>query len=256
MEIVIKQMETDAEFRGKAHVHWASWHAAYTGLIDQAYLDRLTPQKCEEIAYRWPDNILIAKDGERVLGFVGYGDGGKDAPDTGEIFALYILPEYWGTGVGQRLFDAGTEPLKAYPKLALWVLKGNARAIRFYEKNGFLKTGEEKALPALNASEIRMALNRKKEYAFTAALQETPENGGAYVIFPWDIRTEFQKGRVKVHAAFDGVPYDGSIVNMGVKDADGNVCYIIGVRKDIRKQLGKKHGDTIRVVITERETNV
>ena len=101
-----------------------------------------------------------------------------------------------------------------------------------------------------------MVLERKKEYAFTAALRETPENGGAYVIFPWDIRTEFRKGRVKVHATFDGVPYDGSIVNMGVKDADGNVCYIIGVRKDIRKQLGKKHGDTICVVITERETNV
>ena len=166
MEIVIKQMETDDEFRGKAHVHWASWHAAYTGLIDQAYLDKLTPQKCEEIAYRWPDNILIAKDGERVLGFLGYGNGGEDAPDTGVIFALYVLPEFWGTGVGQRLFDAGLTYLSAYPKIVLWVLKGNARAIRFYEKNGFCADGEEKALPSLNASEIRMVLNRKKEYAF------------------------------------------------------------------------------------------
>lgn len=255
MEIEIRKMETDAEFRGKAHVHWATWHAAYTGLIDQSYLNKFTPEKCEEIAYRWPDNILIAKDGERVLGFVGYDDGGEDAPDTGEIFALYVLPEYWGTGVGQRLFNAGTERLKAYRKLALWVLKDNARAIRFYEKNGFRKTGEEKALPTLNASDIRMVLERKKEYAFTAALRETPENGVAYVIFPWDIRKEFKKGRVKVHATFDGVPYDGNIVNMGVKDTDGNTCYIIGVRKDIRKQLGKSNGDEIRVTITEREAD-
>lgn len=163
MEIVIKKMETDAEFCGKAHVHWATWHAAYTGLIDQAYLDKLTPEKCEEIAYRWPDNILIAKDGERVIGFVGYGSGGEDAPDTGVIFALYVLPEFWGTGVGQRLMDAGTERLKVYPQIALWVLKGNARAIRFYEKNGFCADGEEKELAALKASEIRMFFHREAD---------------------------------------------------------------------------------------------
>lgn len=90
------------------------------------------------------------------------------------------------------------------------------------------------------------------EYTFDAILNEIPENGGAYVIFPWDIRKEFGKGRVKVHAAFDGIPYDGSIVNMGVKDEKGEICYVIGVLKSIRKQLGKKDGDTIHVVITAR----
>ena len=91
-----------------------------------------------------------------------------------------------------------------------------------------------------------------KEYSFDAILKEIPENGGAYVIFPWDIRQEFGKGRVKVHALFDGIPYDGSIVNMGVKDANGDVCYIIGVLKSIRQKLGKTDGDTIHVIITER----
>ena len=90
------------------------------------------------------------------------------------------------------------------------------------------------------------------EYTFDAILHEIPENGGAYVIFPWDIRKEFGKGRVKVHAAFDGIPYDGSIVNVGVKDEKGEICYVIGVLKSIRKQLGKKDGDTIHVVITAR----
>ena len=51
------------------------------------------------------------------------------------------------------------------------------------------------------------------EYTFDAILHEIPENGGAYEIFPWDIdiRNEFGKGRVKVHAAFDGVPYGGKL---------------------------------------------
>ncbi len=92
----------------------------------------------------------------------------------------------------------------------------------------------------------------EKEYSFEAVLHETPEDGGAYVIFPWDIRKEFGKGRVKVHAVFDGIPYDGSIVNMGVKDTDGSICYVIGVLKSIRTQLGKTDGDIIRVVISQR----
>ena len=91
-----------------------------------------------------------------------------------------------------------------------------------------------------------------KRYEYDTVIVEDPDNGGAYVIFPWDIRKEFGKGRVKVHATFDGVPYDGSVVNMGVKNEDGEICYVIGVLKSIRKQLGKKDGDSIHVVITER----
>ena len=90
-------------------------------------------------------------------------------------------------------------------------------------------------------------------YAYDAALRELPDCGGAYVVFPWDLRKETGKGRLKVHAEFDGVPYDGSVVNMGLKHPDGSVCYIIGVRKDIRLKLGKRDGDTLHVVITERE---
>ena len=77
----------------------------------------------------------------------------------------------------------------------------------------------------------------RKKYEYEEVLHEIPEKGGAYVIFPWNIKDEFGKGRVKVHAQFDGIPYDGSIVNMGVKDSDGNICYIIGVLKSIRKEL-------------------
>ena len=87
-------------------------------------------------------------------------------------------------------------------------------------------------------------------YEFDAVLHESPDNGGAYVVFPWDIRKEFGKGRVKVRAVFDGIPYDGSVVNMGVKDADGNVCYVIGVLKSIRRQLQKTDGDSLHIVIT------
>ncbi len=89
-----------------------------------------------------------------------------------------------------------------------------------------------------------------KKYEFDAMIRADAESGGAYVAFPWDLRAEFGKGRLKVHAAFDGIPYDGSIVNMGVKNEDGSVCYVIGILKAIRTHLGKGDGDTVHVVIS------
>ncbi len=92
-----------------------------------------------------------------------------------------------------------------------------------------------------------------KIYEYESMIYSAEQKGGAYVIFPYDIREEFGKGRVKVHATFDGEPYDGSVVNMGVKNEDGSVCYIIGLRKDIRLRIGKQPGDMVYVTIQERE---
>ena len=94
--------------------------------------------------------------------------------------------------------------------------------------------------------------DEKGNYVFDAVLQAVPDKGGAYVVFPWNIREEFGKGRVKVHATFDGVPYDGSIGNMGIRDEAGEICHIIGVLKSIRQAIGKQPGDTVRVTVSPR----
>ena len=92
----------------------------------------------------------------------------------------------------------------------------------------------------------------REKYEFDAPIHELPDTGGAYVVFPWNLREEFGAGRVKVRALFDGIPYDGSIVNMGVKNPDGSICYIIGMLKAIREQLGKSNGDSVEVTVCER----
>lgn len=92
-----------------------------------------------------------------------------------------------------------------------------------------------------------------KTYEYDSTIKKVPDQDGAYVAFPHDIKAEFGKGRVKVHATFDGEPYDGSIVNMGVKNADGSVCYIIGIQKAIRAKINKQAGDVIHITIKERE---
>ena len=87
----------------------------------------------------------------------------------------------------------------------------------------------------------------EKRYEFTAEIKKVPDIDGAYIEFPYDVREEFGKGRVKVRATFDGVEYDGSLVKMKTP------CHIIGLRKDIRSQIGKQPGDMVQVTIQERE---
>ena len=160
MGIILKKMETDEEIKGKAYVHWKSWHEAYVGIVSQEYLDKLTLEKCEKMAFSWPDNTIVAKENGNVVGFVCYGDRGEEAPDIGEIFALYVLADYYGKGVGRKLMDVGLEHIKRFPQVCLWVLKENRRAIRFYEKCGFLPDGTEMTSPNISATEIRMTLKR------------------------------------------------------------------------------------------------
>ena len=84
-------------------------------------------------------------------------------------------------------------------------------------------------------------------YEFDAVLQKVPEIDGAYVEFPYDVRAEFGRGRVKVRASFDGEAYEGSLVRMGTQG------HILGLRKDIRARVGKGPGDVVRVTVQERE---
>lgn len=90
----------------------------------------------------------------------------------------------------------------------------------------------------------------KRKYIFEAQIMQNKGMDAAYIIFPYDIRKEFGKGRVSVEASFDGVPYKGSIVNMGVKNEAGEICFVIGIRKDIRNKIGKSFGDTVKVEIS------
>lgn len=87
------------------------------------------------------------------------------------------------------------------------------------------------------------------EHRFTACIERSGDMDAAYVVVPVDIRKEYGRGRLKVEATFDGEPYSGSVVNMGVKDADGNICYIIGITKAIRQRIGKSFGDTVEVTL-------
>ena len=85
-----------------------------------------------------------------------------------------------------------------------------------------------------------------KKFEFDAEIKKVPDIDGAYVEIPFDVKAVFGKGRVPVNAAFDGVPYRGSLMKMGTP------CHILGILKEIRKQIGKQPGDIVHVTIEER----
>jgi len=85
-----------------------------------------------------------------------------------------------------------------------------------------------------------------KTYSFDAVIKKVPDIDGAYIEFPYNVKEEFGKGRVKVDATFDGVAYQGSLVRMKTPG------HILGIRKDIREQIGKQAGDTVKVTVKER----
>ena len=145
MDIFIKPMETEDEIRGKAYVHWKSWQESYRGIVDQGYLDRMTVSRCEEMASRYPENTLVAKDGDRVIGFACAGAVNGEI-DAGEVYALYVLEEYQHQGIGYALMREALSLLKGCRVVYLWAFKENAKAIRFYEHVGFRQDGTEKEL--------------------------------------------------------------------------------------------------------------
>lgn len=90
-------------------------------------------------------------------------------------------------------------------------------------------------------------------YHFDLPVIPNPDTrkGGNWLELPIDIHAQFGVGRLKVHAHFDNVAYDGSIV--ASKNADGTKAYLIGIKKDILAQIGKSAGDVVSLTFTNAQ---
>ena len=139
--ICIKLAETDEELCGRGYVHCTAWKEAYRGIVCDHYLDTMTGEATTARARNFPENTLVAKDGEKVVGFAVYGPSrDEDMPDAGEVDAIYVLSEYYDRKIGYRLMNEAIARLKElndYSTIIVWVLEKNERAIRFYHKYGF-----------------------------------------------------------------------------------------------------------------------
>jgi GNAT superfamily N-acetyltransferase len=135
-----------------AGVHIRAWQVAYRGIFPDAFLDGL---RVEERASRYvfgstaadaPETILAVED-DAVCGFAAVGPSrDADAPDAGELRALYIDPSHWARGVGGLLLGHGYARLRArgFAEAILWLLVGNERAERFYRADGWEPDGSHR----------------------------------------------------------------------------------------------------------------
>ena len=147
MDIIIKPLETEEEIKGKAFVHYTAWQEAYDGIVDRSFLDRLSVEKCENVARKFSADNLVAKEGDKVVGFAAYGKArDEDLENAGEVSAIYILADYYSKGIGYSLMKEALSRLDAYSLVAVWVLKDNERAISFYKKCGFEFDGKEQTI--------------------------------------------------------------------------------------------------------------
>lgn len=142
-----------SDARAIAEVHVRSWQAAYRGELPDDHLDQLSVDERET---EWAGRLnqshagagtLVVEDDGRVIGFAGFGPShDEDAPPgTGEIYTVYLRPEWFGRGLGRELFASATRHLRelGYSRATLWVLATNERSRRFYERAGWRFDGTE-----------------------------------------------------------------------------------------------------------------
>jgi GNAT superfamily N-acetyltransferase len=151
------------DIRGIAEAHVRTWQEAYRHAFPAELLDGLSVEGHEEwwrgVVENGPERVWVAVEGDVVLGFVSVGPSRTEA-DVAELYALYVLPEAWGSGAGTALMRTAIDWFLAEEHVVamLWVLEDSPRARRFYEREGWRADGGRTAV--VRGVEVREALYR------------------------------------------------------------------------------------------------
>jgi GNAT superfamily N-acetyltransferase len=163
----------EADIFAVSEVHVRGWQFAHEGLVPQSHLDGLDVAENAERRRGWfaragdtVENLVAEDAGGSVIGWACLGpyrddEGVGGMEHDGEVYALYLRPEVVGHGVGRALADAvaARAAARGFGWLRLWVLEGNARARRFYERAGFAADGgvEPFTVAGVDLPELRYA---------------------------------------------------------------------------------------------------
>ena len=143
----------DAPALGRVHV--AAWRTAYVGIMPADYLENLDPaDSAESWAGAIERNPLPAEGRRLVVSVDGVLVGfslvwparNDDEAGLGELIMINLHPDAWGVGAGTALLAADVDALRGlgFDEAVLWVAEGNARARRFYEREGWQPDGATK----------------------------------------------------------------------------------------------------------------
>lgn len=146
---------TPSDAEAITRVHDVSWRDAYRGVIPGAELERMIARRGPlwwRSAIMRGTGLLTAVFDDAVVGYATYGRNRVPSmPYSGEIFEIYLMPEYQGIGFGRGLFDAARGKLAehGYLSIVVWALADNKKALGFYERLGgrTIRKGEERFGP-------------------------------------------------------------------------------------------------------------
>jgi ribosomal protein S18 acetylase RimI-like enzyme len=164
---LIVRPETQADCETIAQLHVLAWQKGYRGLLPDEVLDTLSVQEWaqkrrERFGNDGPRRTLVAELDGVVVGFVRFGPD-RHEEQLGEIQAIYVHPDYWGTGAGDALLREALENLPQQ-EIHLWMLEGNERAQRFYARYGLHPNGTRHFYRPpgsdFDAPELQIALRR------------------------------------------------------------------------------------------------
>jgi GNAT superfamily N-acetyltransferase len=149
MSLVVRPATVD-DAAAIDRVRFASWRAAYGGLVPESVFDEwdhaaLTRRLRTRLASRTTRGCIAEQDGT-IVGFCTYGDSrDDDLPDAAEVYGIYVHPDAWSAGAGRALLGAAVDAVAGRPVL-LWVLRDNARARRFYQIAGWRPDGASREI--------------------------------------------------------------------------------------------------------------
>ena len=153
---VLLRTAEDPDVAAVGALHHRSRSTAYAGLVSPAALAVGLPSAMSQWwteRRRWEGDthrLTVAVAGEAVVGFSYVGP--SETPDAVELYALYVEPTLIGTGLGRLLMGRALTDLRPLAagrakRAVLWVLTGNVRARRFYERGGWFADGTSRSAP-------------------------------------------------------------------------------------------------------------
>lgn len=131
-----------------AGIHASAWENAYSGIIPHKTLNGMIARRGEswwKQAVRSSNSVLLAEVGGKPAGYATLGrNRTRQLAQQGEIYELYLQPEYQGLGFGGYLFAAARARLHDFGMkgIVVWALEDNSRALGFYEALGGLDVAE------------------------------------------------------------------------------------------------------------------
>lgn len=166
MVLVRPAVAADGDAIGEVEVE--TWRVAYAGLLPEETIAGFDAEPRKQM---WRDGlarehkpgtaIFAAEDDGNVVGFAWVG-GCRDEAGSAELYAIYLNPANWGTGVGRALLERAEESMResGFADALLWMLDGNERGARFYETAGWFQDGRRIAeFEGISTTQVRYRKN-------------------------------------------------------------------------------------------------